>query len=156
MKEKFVFLKTRDFGRLYIDTVLGEYIYPRIFICTNSRKMLLLFYEIDANDSGNLWIVCVIDKNTKRDLINKKISIQSVYKNASEDDLYVIEDFDGIVNIHKEYKKLLKKLPKKDVYSDYEEKINKKSPLVIAVSVLSCVALICAIILIAIIISQRL
>lgn len=153
--KKDVFLRTRDFGRLYIDIVLLEYIYPRVFICTNSKKMFLLFYEMDSDNSGNSWFVCVIDKNTKRDLINKRISIQSAYKNANEDDLYAIENFDNIVNIHKEYKKMLKKLPKKDVYSEYEGKINKKSPLVIAVSILAGIALVCAIVLIVIILTQK-
>lgn len=151
-KNKKVFLKTKDIGRLYVDTVLRE-VNPRVFVCSNSRKDYFLFCEIEANDSGSSWIACNIDKTTKKELINKNISVQSVYKSADENNLYAIENFDGLLTISGEYKKYLKKLPKKDIYSNYDKKQNT---LLLIVQILAGIALICAVILIAIIISQNL
>ena len=123
MKNSKPFLSTKEFGDLYIFDVLLAYIYPRVFVCEDVFDTKYLFYEMESSDNLDTWLVCKIRKQDYYDLVDKKKSIQSLYKKSSKSNLYSISNLYGdkdIVTITDDIKRLIELLPVDDIYSEKE------------------------------------
>lgn len=71
------FLNIQNFGDLYIESVLLQYTFPRIFICEDDSRKKYLFYEISENTSHDKWLVKEINMVDYQNIINGQRSVES-------------------------------------------------------------------------------
>lgn len=121
---KDVFMYIKQLGELFLYDILLSYIYPRVFVCQDVFESKYLFYEMESEDDYDKWLVTKITRKEYFDLVDKKKSIQSIYKNVLDFRLFSITKTYGeedIITLNREEgRSLLCMLPVEDVYSEKE------------------------------------
>lgn len=121
---KDVFMYIEQLGELFLYDVLLCYIYPRVFVCQDIFESKYLFYEMESEDDHDKWLVAKITRKEYFDLVDKKKSVQSIYKNALDFCLFSITKIYGeedIIAVNREEgRSLLSMLPTEAVYSEKE------------------------------------
>jgi len=121
---KDVFMYIVQLGELYLYDVLLSYIYPRVFVCEDIFESKYLFYEMESEDDYDKWLVAKLKRKDYFDLLDKKKTVQSIYKNALDFSLFSITKTYGEEDIiemsFEESESLLNLLPTEDVYSEKE------------------------------------
>ena len=119
-----VFMYIEQLGELFLYDILLSYIYPRVFVCQDIFESKYLFYEIESEDDYDKWLVAKITRKEYFDLLDKKRSVQSIYKKALDFCLFSVTKTYGEEDIiavsQEEGKSLLCMLPIEDVYSEKE------------------------------------
>jgi|GEM_PF-2552018 len=124
MSEKDVFMRVEELGELYLYDVLLEYIYPRVFVCEDVFDGKYLFYEMSTKEDRDVWLVTKITKKEYYSMVDRKKAIQTSYEKKRYPQLFSIikqygEEKDR-VELSKETKNLIAKLPKEPVFSEKE------------------------------------
>lgn len=85
---KEAFMHIDKIGDLFLEEILLEYIYPRVFVCRDEHDKKYVFYEVISKDNIDTWVVAKITKKEYCSLINKKTSIKDVYIKKSKNHLF--------------------------------------------------------------------
>lgn len=97
-----------------------SYIYPRAFVCEDEFDSKYLFYEMESSEHRDGWLVCKIKESSYCDLVDRKISIQSVYKKAAREKFSIIKNYDNEekCELISECKAWMEALPRIDVFAE--------------------------------------
>lgn len=123
IKNDDVFMNIEGIGDLYFFDVLLYYEYPRIFVCEDTYDSKYIFYEMASNDENkDVWLVSKIRKPEYYDIIDRKVPIQSVYKNRESLNIFsvtkVYGETDQIIRSYDNVISLKNSLPKNKVFAD--------------------------------------
>lgn len=121
LKKDKAFLSTVELGELFLYDVLLSYIYPRIFVCEDEFRSKYLFYEMESDGNTDTWLVSKTKELDYYDLVEKRKSIQSIYRVATKNHIFLISNTYGekdIVVVSHDIDKWLKQLPLEDVFSE--------------------------------------
>lgn len=121
MSVRKLFMDVPHLGELYIQDVLVAYIYPRVFICQDNQEHTYLLYEMDSPENKDVWLVSNITKDDYCNLVGCEKSIQEVYEEKDDYELFSITKTYGekdTVEITMNGKELLSHLPKQPVYAE--------------------------------------
>ncbi len=123
MAKKDSFMEIKELGALYIYDVLLSYIYPRIFVCEDEFEGKYLFYEMDSDESNDIWLVAKIKRSEYYDLVDKKTPVQAVYRKKEARNLFIVNKIYGKrdkIILNRDYEAWMAYLPKTDVYAEKE------------------------------------
>ena len=121
MSNKDIFMHVSQLGDLYIFDVLLSYIYPRVFVCQDIYDCKYLFYEMDSTDDKDVWLVSKVTKKEYYSLVDGKKSIQRVYENKKDFDIFSISKTYGdedVIELTFDGKQWLSHLPQNPVYAE--------------------------------------
>lgn len=118
MSDTELFMHIDPLGNLYICDVILSYIYPRVFVCQNRCGQKYLFYEMDAPDDKEIWLVCKTTKSEYDDLKNHKKPIQRAYDEKNENELFSITKIGEKISLAMDGKNWLSHLPEQPVYAE--------------------------------------
>ena len=118
-----VFMNVETLGDLYIYDVLLTFIYPRVFVCEDVYSCKYLFYEMSSDADVDTWLVSKITKKEYYDLVDKKKTLQSVYRKRLNRSVFSVSKHyseSDRIDISYDIKNWIEMLPSKDAYAEKE------------------------------------
>lgn len=83
-------MRIEKLGDYKLLRVLDSFDYARIFVCKNEKDKLLLFAEMDTNDTFEKWVAVDIKHDTFNELLYGRLSVQRAFINTDVRKYYII------------------------------------------------------------------